>query len=56
MFSSECVLCVLLIETYNRTIIFAGNQSKYSGEAGTIIPNSEFRIPNYELIRHNYVK
>ena len=41
MFSSDCVLCVLLIETYNRTIIFAGNQLKYSGEAGTIIPNSK---------------
>lgn len=37
MFSSDCVLCVLLIETYNRTIIFAGTL-KYSGEAGTIIP------------------
>ena len=40
MFSSDCVLCVLLLETYNRTIIFAGNQLKYSGEVGTIIPNS----------------
>ena len=34
MFSSDFVLCVY------RTIIFAGNQLKYSGEAGTIIPNS----------------
>ena len=40
MFSSDCVLCVLLLETYNMTIIFAANQLKYSGEAGTIIPNS----------------
>ena len=47
MFSSDCVLCVLLLETYNRTIIFAGNQSKYSCEAGH--HNSEFIIPNSEL-------
>ena len=40
MFSSDCVLCVLGRGAGNMTIIFAGNQLKYSGEAGTIIPNS----------------
>ena len=51
MFSSDCVLCVLLIETYNRTIIFAGNQLKIfrrsrHHNSEFIIPNSEFPIMN----------
>ena len=36
MFSSDCVLCVLLIETYNRTIIFAG---RMDGRKNTTLKN-----------------